>query len=131
MTNRIGCCVFPKLYLPQESSRRTSHSYDFRVISFEKVFPFSLHALIEPGHASTPLRRADLHAVRGCSSGQNRDAETEDEATANKLRLMVGGGNNRGTKTDDEGANDHAFPTAEPVGEWASKEGAYHTPHGI
>lgn len=78
-------------------------------------------AVVETGHATTPLRRADLNAVgrsRGGedwrrSSDQSRskqgskrglhtgDAETEDEATSNELVAVIGGGDDGSSKAND------------------------------
>lgn len=88
-------------------------------------------AVVETGHTTTPLRRADLNAVGRSRSGKDGDTETEDEATSNELVAVVGRSNDGSSNANDPCTGEHTSASTPAISNGTSEPGANDTTDGV
>lgn len=88
-------------------------------------------AVVETGHTTTPLRRADFNAVGRSRGGEDGDTETEDETTSNELVAVVGRGNDGSSDANDPSTNEHTGTSSPAISNGTSEPGTGDTTNGV
>lgn len=87
--------------------------------------------IVVTNDTGTPLGRSQFKSICGSRRGSNRDAESEDKTTSQKVGVTLSGGLYDGTDHDEDSTGHHAGAATEAVANRASEERTDHVTDGV
>lgn len=88
-------------------------------------------SIVVANDTGSPLGRSQLEGIGGSRRGSNRDTESKDKTTSQKVGVSLGGGLYDGTDHDEDSTSHHTSTTSEVVANRASEERADHVTDGV